>query len=132
MGHRQAVPQTFLIPSSTPPQITWSHLCGREEFEAPPRGAQGHSIITPPITFELYTRLSNRVKRIRLNSEGGFRIDYQEAEGDADDDGGDDGDGGEVEVAEVAGKGLGDDGEGEQGDSSEDGGARDVPCLLRL
>lgn len=67
-----------------------------------------------------------------MNLGGGFRIDYQEAEGDADDDGGDDGDGSEVEVAEVAGEGLGDDGEGEQGDSSEDGGARDVPCLLRL
>lgn len=46
---------------------------------------------------------------------------YHEPEGDGDDDGVDDGDGGEVEATEVAGEGLGDDGDGEQGNAAEDG-----------
>ena len=37
-----------------------------------------------------------------------------------------------MEVAEVAGERLGDDGEGEHGDPGEEGGTRNVPYLLRL
>lgn len=55
---------------------------------------------------------------------------YQEAEVEADDDVIGDGDGGELEVAEVAGEGLGDDEHGIGGDAAEDGGAHYVPELL--
>lgn len=54
----------------------------------------------------------------------------QAAEGDADDDGSDDGDGGEVKVAEVAGECLCNDCDGEHGHAREDRWQRDVPRHL--
>ena len=55
---------------------------------------------------------------------------YQKTEVEADDDVIGDGDGGELEVSEVAGEGLGDDKHGVGGDSAEDGWAHYVPQLL--
>ena len=57
---------------------------------------------------------------------------YQEAEVEAGDDGGGDGEGGELEVAEVADEGLRDDVHPVERDPLEDGRADDVPELLRL
>lgn len=55
------------------------------------------------------------------------RTTDQEAEVEADDDVGGNGHGGELEVAEVAGEGLGDDEHGVRRDAAEDGGAHHPP-----
>ena len=60
------------------------------------------------------------------------RAPYQESEVEAGDDGGGDGEGGELEVAEVADEGLRDDVDREQRDPLEDGRRHDAPQLLRL
>ena len=52
---------------------------------------------------------------------------YEEAEVEANDDGVGDGDGSELNFAEVAGEGLGDDVHGEGGHAAEDGGAHNMP-----
>lgn len=49
-----------------------------------------------------------------------WRESYQEAEGDGDDDGGDNGDGGELVLAEVASKRLSDNGERKHSESAKD------------
>lgn len=48
------------------------------------------------------------------------RESYQEAEGNGDNDGGDNGDGGELVLAEVASKRLGDDCERKHSESTKD------------
>jgi len=57
---------------------------------------------------------------------------YHEAEVEADDDGVGDGDGGELEVAEVSREGLRDDVHAVGDDAAEDGRRHDVPQLPRL
>ena len=57
---------------------------------------------------------------------------YHEAVVEADDDGVGDGDGGELEVAEVPGEGLRDDVHAVGGDAAEDGRPHDLPQLPRL
>lgn len=59
-------------------------------------------------------------------------MNYQNAESDADDEGGRDGDGGEIEVAKAAGEGLGDDGDGEHGDAAENGRSGELPYFVEL
>lgn len=55
---------------------------------------------------------------------------YDQAEIEADDDAGGDGDGSEFQVTKVAGERLGDDVHGEGGDTAEDGRTNYVPKLL--
>ena len=59
-------------------------------------------------------------------------VPYHEAVVEADDDGVCEGDGGELEVAEVAGEGLHDDVEAVGGGAGEDGRPHDHPELPRL
>ena len=59
-------------------------------------------------------------------------VPYHEAVVEADDDGVCEGDGGELEVAEVAGEGLRDDDHAVGGDAAEDGRPDDHPQLPRL
>lgn len=80
------------------------------------------------------TKFRNRVVsfvRFELTIDVRFEVGelwcYHETETDGNDNGSDDGDGGEVEVTEVAGEGLGDDSDGEHGDAAEDGGACYLP-----
>lgn len=69
---------------------------------------------------------------VGLAAEGFERARHsqRDTECDRDEDGAGDRDGGEVEVSEVAGERLGDDGDGEHGEAGEDGGCGDVAEFL--
>lgn len=57
---------------------------------------------------------------------------YQEAEGEALDDAVDDGDSGELDLADVADESRGDEGDQELEDRGKDDGPRDAPQILAL